>query len=128
MRNPNRKAADQDELAAHARTAAEHGEKEDKGSRSRHSERALQHQIMLLLLVIGNLAALPVSAKAQPFPDSSRAEAGASPAQPDMTRYALSAAFKQDALYYRCECTGVIPRHASTWTERVPALFVCAGH
>jgi hypothetical protein len=38
------------------------------------------------------------------------------------TRYALSEAFKQDALYYRCECTGVFPRlrHAviSTFTAR----------
>jgi len=38
------------------------------------------------------------------------------------TRYALSEAFKQDALYYRCECTGVFPRlrHAviSTLTAR----------
>jgi hypothetical protein len=38
------------------------------------------------------------------------------------TRYALSAAFKQDALYYRCECTGLFPRlrHAviSTLTAR----------
>ena len=37
-------------------------------------------------------------------------------------RYALSEAFKQDALYYRCECTGVFPRlrHAvfSTFTAR----------
>jgi len=38
------------------------------------------------------------------------------------TRYALSEAFRQDALYYRCECTGVFPRlrHAviSTLTAR----------
>jgi hypothetical protein len=38
------------------------------------------------------------------------------------TRYALSEAFKQDSLYYRCECTGVFPRlgHAviSTFTAR----------
>ncbi|MGA2436233.1 MAG: hypothetical protein ABSG25_13230 [Bryobacteraceae bacterium] len=38
------------------------------------------------------------------------------------TRYALSEAFKQDAMYYRCECTGVFPRlrHAviSTFTAR----------
>jgi len=38
------------------------------------------------------------------------------------TRYALSEAFKQDALYYRCECTGVFPRlrHAaiSAFTAR----------
>ena len=38
------------------------------------------------------------------------------------TRYALSAAFKEDALYYRCECSGVFPRlrHAviSTLTSR----------
>jgi len=38
------------------------------------------------------------------------------------TRYALSAALKEDALYYRCECQGVLPRlsHAviSTLTAR----------
>jgi hypothetical protein len=38
------------------------------------------------------------------------------------TRYALSEAFKEDALYYRCECKGVFPRlrHAviSTLTAR----------
>ena len=38
------------------------------------------------------------------------------------TRYALSEAFKEDALYYRCECRGVFPRlrHAviSTLTAR----------
>jgi hypothetical protein len=38
------------------------------------------------------------------------------------TRYALSAAFKEDALYYRCECKGLFPRlrHAviSTLTAR----------
>jgi len=38
------------------------------------------------------------------------------------TRYALAEAFKEDALYYRCECKGVLPRlsHAviSTFTAR----------
>jgi hypothetical protein len=38
------------------------------------------------------------------------------------TRYALSEVFKEDALYYRCECTGIFPRlrHAviSTLTAR----------
>lgn len=38
------------------------------------------------------------------------------------TRYGLSEAFKEDALYYRCECRGVVPRvtHAviSTLTAR----------
>ena len=38
------------------------------------------------------------------------------------TRYALSEAFKEDTLYYRCECKGVFPRlgHAviSTFTAR----------
>lgn len=38
------------------------------------------------------------------------------------TRYALSRVFGQDALYYRCECTGIFPRlrHAaiSTFTAR----------
>lgn len=38
------------------------------------------------------------------------------------TRYALAEAFKEDTLYYRCECTGLFPRlnHAvvSTFTAR----------
>jgi hypothetical protein len=38
------------------------------------------------------------------------------------TRYALAEALKEDTLYYRCECTGVLPRlrHAvvSTFTAR----------
>jgi hypothetical protein len=38
------------------------------------------------------------------------------------TRYGLSEAFKQDAMYYRCDCRGVLPRlsHAvlSTFTAR----------
>ncbi len=38
------------------------------------------------------------------------------------TRYALARAFREDTLYYRCECTGVLPRldHAliSTFTGR----------
>jgi len=38
------------------------------------------------------------------------------------TRYGLSEAFKEDSMYYRCDCTGVFPRlkHAviSTWTAR----------
>jgi len=38
------------------------------------------------------------------------------------TRYALAEAFKEDSLYYRCECKGVLPRlkHAviSTFTAR----------
>jgi len=38
------------------------------------------------------------------------------------TRYGLSAAFKEDAMYYRCECSGILPRlrHAlvSTLTAR----------
>jgi hypothetical protein len=38
------------------------------------------------------------------------------------TRYALSEVFREDTLYYRCECTGVMPRlrHAvlSTLTAR----------
>jgi hypothetical protein len=34
------------------------------------------------------------------------------------TRYALATAFKQDTMYYRCECTGIFPRlkHAVTST------------
>ena len=175
MHNAHRKAAEQHEL--------------DNVAGSRH--RALEHQLMLLLLVIAILAALSVPAKAQSpadSGDSSGAVASTTPAQPDLpytrptqaiklrnylfdgfgpypiagaalaagfsqasngipewkqgaegygkrigsdfgiaaasttTRYALSEAFKQDALYYRCECTGVFPRlrHAviSTLTAR----------
>jgi len=190
LHDAHRKAAEQDEL--------------DNVAGSRHRE--LEHQLMLLLLVIAILAALSVPAKAQSpadAGDSSGSVASTTPAQPDLpytrptqaiklrnylfdgfgpypivgaalaagisqasngipewkqgaegygkrtesffliaavstsTRYALSEAFKQDALYYRCECTGVFPRlkHAvvSTLTARrgkdghrvfsVPALF-----
>jgi hypothetical protein len=38
------------------------------------------------------------------------------------TRYALAEAFKEDSMYYRCDCSGAFPRlkHAvlSTWTAR----------
>jgi len=148
-------------------------------------------QIMLWLLVIANLAALPVPAKAQSLPDSgdsSGTVASTTPAQLGLTytrptqttklrnyffdafgpypivgaaltagtdqasnappewrqgaegysrrfrsnfgiaavgtttRYALAEVFKEDTLYYRCECNGVFPRlrHAviSTLTAR----------
>jgi hypothetical protein len=147
-----------------------------------------ERQMILLLLVIGYFASLPVPAKAQSSPDSSGAVGSPSPAPPKLpytppthaiklrnyifeafgpypiagaalaagimqagngvpewkqgaegygrrfgsdfgiaavsttTRFALSAAFKEDALYYRCECAGVFPRlkHAlvSTFTAR----------
>jgi hypothetical protein len=192
MDDAHRKAAEDHELAARAhRTAAEHDEKGDNVAGSWHSERALEHQIMLLLLVIANLAALPVLAKAQSPPDSGTSAgtvASTTPAQPDLPytrptqrtklhnyffdafgpypivgaaltagisqasngipewkqgaegygkrfgsdfgiaavtttmRYGLAEAFKQDALYYRCDCEGVFPRlrHAviSTLTAR----------
>ena len=192
MRDTHREAAEQHELAAPAhRTAAGHNERGDNVAGRWHSRRALEHQIMLLLLVIANLAALPTLAKAQPLADSgdsSGTTVSTTPAQPDLsytrpsqtiklhnylfdafgpypivgsamaagfsqasngtpdwkqgaegygkrfgsdfgiaavtttTRYALAEAFKQDALYYRCECTGVFPRlkHAliSTLTAR----------
>ena len=192
MHDARRKADGQHELAAQAhRTAAEHNETGDNGSGSCHSERALERQIMLWLLVIANLAALPALGNAQSLSDSgdsSGTVASTTPAQPDLpytrptestkvhnylfdafgpypivgaalaagisqvshgtpdwrqgaegygkrigsdfgiaavtttTRYALAEAFRQDALYYRCECTGVFPRlkHAviSTLTAR----------
>jgi hypothetical protein len=156
---------------------------------SRH--RALEHQLMLLLVAIATLAALPALAKADSLPDPgdpSGTVAAATPAQADVpytrptqmtklrnywfdafgpyptvgaaltagisqlsnsppewhegakgfarrfgsdygiaavgitTRYALAEAFKEDTLYYRCDCTGVFPRlrHAviSTLTAR----------
>jgi hypothetical protein len=192
VHDTHRKAAEQHELAAPAhRTAAGHNERGDNVAGNWHSERALEHQIMLLLLVIANLAALPALARAQSLADSgdsSGTVASTTPAQPDLpyarptqttklhnylfdafgpypivgsaiaagisqasngtpdwkqgaegygkrlgsdfgiaavtttTRYALAEAFKQDALYYRCECKGVLPRlrHAviSTLTAR----------
>ncbi len=184
MRDTHREAAEQQELAAH-------NARGDNVAGSRHSQRALEHQIMLLLLVIANLAALPAAAEAQSVADSGDSSSTATsttPAKPDLpytrptqttklhnylfdafgpypivgaaiaagisqasngtpdwkqgakgygkrfgsdfgiaavtttTRYALAEAFKQDALYYRCECTGVFPRlkHAliSTLTAR----------
>jgi hypothetical protein len=149
------------------------------------------HLIMVSVLVIADLALLPVVAKAQALVDSKDSfgsVAIATPAQPDLTytrpqeatklhnylfdafgpypivgasfaaginqadntppewkqsaggygkrigsdfgiaavstttRYALAEAFKEDTLYYRCECRGVFPRlsHAviSTFTAR----------
>ena len=88
MHDAHRKAAEQHELAAPAhRTAAEHNENGDSLTGSRHSERALEHQIILLLLVIANLPALPVPAKAQSLPDSRDSSAtgtSTTPAQPDL--------------------------------------------
>jgi len=188
MHGAHRKATEQQELAAHAhRPGAEHHEKGNSAAGSWYSERALKHQVILFLLVIGSLAPLAVLAKGQSLPDSkdsSGAVANTTPAQPDLpytrptqttklrnyffdafgpypivgaaltagisqvsnappewkqgvegygkrfgsnlgiaavtttTRYALAAAFTQDTLYYRCECTGAFPRlrHAITST------------
>ncbi len=192
MRDAYRKAGEQYELAAYAdRTAVEPDESGDHVAEIRDSERAQLHDIMTVLLVIANLAALPVLAKAQllpysggsastvtsaPLPQPSLSyirptektkihnylfdtfgpypivgaaiAAGVSQASDGIpewqqgaegygkrfasnfgiaavsstTRYALSEAFKQDAMYYRCECQGVFPRlrHAviSTVTAR----------
>lgn len=192
MRDTHHKAGERHELAAQAdRPAAEHQKTGDQVAESSDSERALVHDIMILLLIIVNLAALPVLAKAQSLPYSEGSSstvtstplpqsglpyirptqktkihnylfdafgpypmvgaaiaAGTSQARDGIpewkqgaegygkrfasdfgiaavsttTRYALSEAFQQDAMYYRCECTGVFPRlrHAviSTVTAR----------
>jgi hypothetical protein len=44
------------------------------------------------------------------------------------TRYALSEAFKEDALYYRCECKGVFPRLSHAVTSTLIARRGRDGH
>jgi hypothetical protein len=44
------------------------------------------------------------------------------------TRYALAEAFKQDALYYRCDCTGVFPRLRHAVVSTVTARRGADGH
>lgn len=44
------------------------------------------------------------------------------------TRYGLSAAFREDALYYRCECTGVFPRIKHAVVSTVTARRGTDGH
>jgi hypothetical protein len=159
--------------------------------RTAAEQRALEHRIMLVLLVVVILAALPVPAQAQPLANSgvsSSIVADTTLMRPDLpytrptqrtkihnylfdafgpypilgaafaagisqaenvppgwnqgaegygkrfgsdlgiaavsttTRYGLAEAFKEDTLYYRCDCKGLLPRlrHAviSTFTAR----------
>jgi hypothetical protein len=44
------------------------------------------------------------------------------------TRYGLSEAFKEDALYYRCECKGVFPRISHAVISTLTARRGEAGH
>jgi hypothetical protein len=44
------------------------------------------------------------------------------------TRYGLSEAFKEDALYYRCECRGVFPRLSYAIISTLTARRGKAGH
>jgi hypothetical protein len=44
------------------------------------------------------------------------------------TRYALAEAFKEDALYYRCECAGVFPRLRHAVVSTVTARRGADGH
>jgi hypothetical protein len=44
------------------------------------------------------------------------------------TRYGLSEAFKQDALYYRCECRGVFPRLSHAMVSTLTARRGSDGH
>ena len=44
------------------------------------------------------------------------------------TRYALAEAFKEDTLYYRCECTGVFPRLRHAVVSTVTARRGADGH
>ena len=44
------------------------------------------------------------------------------------TRYALAQAFKEDTLYYRCDCTGVLPRLRHAVISTVTARRGLDGH
>jgi hypothetical protein len=44
------------------------------------------------------------------------------------TRYALSEAFKEDALYYRCDCGGVLPRLGHAMISTLTARRGSDGH
>jgi hypothetical protein len=44
------------------------------------------------------------------------------------TRYGLSEAFKEDALYYRCECRGVFPRSSHAIVSILTARRGENGH
>jgi hypothetical protein len=44
------------------------------------------------------------------------------------TRYLLSEAFKEDALYYRCQCQGIIPRLSHAMTSTLTARRGEDGH
>jgi hypothetical protein len=44
------------------------------------------------------------------------------------TRYGLSEAFKQDAMYYRCECSGVLPRLRHALISTLTARYGDDGH
>jgi hypothetical protein len=188
----HQKVAEQHRVARQAYPAAAHKGKRGNVAGGSHAERAVEHHVLLpLLLLIVILAALPVPAKAQPTPysgDTSSSAASTAPPQPGQlytrptektklrnylfdafgpypivgaafaagisqahnappewgqgaegygrrdasifaiaaisttTRYALAEAFKEDTLYYRCDCKGAFPRlrHAviSTLTAR----------
>jgi hypothetical protein len=43
-------------------------------------------------------------------------------------RYALSAAFKEDSMYYRCECRGILPRLSHAVTSTLTARRGDDGH
>jgi len=44
------------------------------------------------------------------------------------TRYALAEAFREDTLYYRCDCTGVLPRLKHAVTSTFTARRGAGGH
>jgi hypothetical protein len=44
------------------------------------------------------------------------------------TRYALSEAFREDTLYYRCECSGIFPRFSHAILSTVTARHGQDGH
>jgi len=44
------------------------------------------------------------------------------------TRYALAEAFKEDTLYYRCECTGIFPRLSHAVSSTITARRGEDGH
>jgi hypothetical protein len=44
------------------------------------------------------------------------------------TRYALGEAFREDTLYYRCECKGILPRMGHAVLSSVTARHGADGH
>jgi hypothetical protein len=198
MHGGHRKAAGQHELAAFAPGAsAGRNDSRDNLKQSWHGERVPGRKMLFSLLVLANLAAMPVPAQAQLIPDSENPSGTVTgttriqPGQPYIrptpkarlhnyffdafgptpilgsaiaagisqegngipewgqgaegygkrfgsdlgiaaisttTRFALSEALGQDAIYYRCECRGVFPRLGHALISTVTARRGADGH